>query len=306
MKIAFFTEMGFTGKIPRTHKNMRTEFAWMVASDAVHYPLDGIPFERYDLGIVITPKNSPEKVNLTQIKNFCDKVGVMQEGPFWYFQDYDLTNQIHYYNNLVSADIIFVHNQQDKEYYQGLTTHSDVRVLQSLMIEAPIELITPQEERSGVMIGGNFKSWYGGFDSFMLASSVTDEIYSPQMGRRQEGEGQLGITQLPYLEWNQWVSELSKRRVGIHMMRTHAAGTFAMNCSYLGIPCIGYDGLDTQRILHPNLTVADGDLKSARKLVDRLWNDLDFYEENRILTTELYNKHYSEEEWKRKFYNDFK
>ena len=70
MKVAFFTEMGFTGKIPRTHKNMRTEFAWMVASDAVHYPLDGIPFERYDLGIVITPKNSPEKVNLTQIKNF--------------------------------------------------------------------------------------------------------------------------------------------------------------------------------------------------------------------------------------------
>ena len=63
MKVAFFTEMGFTGKIPRTHKNMRTEFAWMVASDAVHYPLDGIPFERYDLGIVITPKNSPEKVN---------------------------------------------------------------------------------------------------------------------------------------------------------------------------------------------------------------------------------------------------
>jgi len=306
MKIAFFTEMGFTGKIPRTHKNMRTEFAWMVASDATHYPLNVVPSERYDLGIVITPKNSPEKVDLTQIRNFCDKVGVMQEGPFWYFQDYDLTNQIHYYNNLVSADIIFVHNQQDKEYYQGLTTHSDVRVLQSLMIEAPIELITPQEERSGVMIGGNFKSWYGGFDSFMLASSVTDEIYSPQMGRRQEGEGQLGITQLPYLEWNQWVSELSKRRVGIHMMRTHAAGTFAMNCSYLGIPCIGYDGLDTQRILHPNLTVADGDLKSARKLVDRLWNDLDFYEENRILTTELYNKHYSEEEWKRKFYNDFK
>ena len=90
------------------------------------------------------------------------------------------------------------------------------------------------------------------------------------------------------------------------MMRTHAAGTFAMNCSYLGIPCIGYAGLDTQRILHPNLTVSDGDLESARKLIDKLWNDLDFYEENRILTTELYNKHYSEEEWKKRFYNEFK
>lgn len=306
MRITFFTEMGFRGKVPRTHKNMRTEFGWMVGLDADHYNLNDIPTQKYDLGIVITPKNSPEKVDLNQIKSFCDKVGVMQEGPFWYFQDYELANQIHYYNNLVSADIIFVHNEQDRQYYKGLTNHPDVRVLQSLMIEDPISDITPHEERSGIMIGGNMKSWYGGFDSFMLASSVTDEIYSPQMGRRQEGEGQLGITQLPYLEWNQWISQLSKRRVGIHMMRTHAAGTFAMNCSYLGIPCIGYEGLDTQRILHPNLTVSDGDLESARKLMGKLWNDLDFYEENRILTTELYNKHYSEEEWKKRFYNEFK
>jgi hypothetical protein len=174
------------------------------------------------------------------------------------------------------------------------------------MIEDPISDITPHEERSGIMIGGNMKSWYGGFDSFTLASSVTDEIYSPQMGRRQEGESQLGITQLPYLEWNQWISELSKRRVGIHMMRTHAAGTFAMNCSYLGIPCVGYEELDTQRLLHPNLSVENGDLEKARKLVDKLWNDLDFYEENRILTKQLYNKHYSEEEWVKKFYNEFK
>ena len=306
MKVAFFTEMSFNGKVPRTHKNMRTEFGWMVGLDADHFNLNDVPTQKYDLGIVITPKNSPEKVDLKQISYFCHKVGVMQEGPFWYFQDYELANQIHYYNNLVSADIIFAHNEQDRQYYKGLTNHPDVRVLQSLMIEDPISDITPHEERSGIMIGGNMKSWYGGFDSFMLASSVTDEIYSPQMGRRQEGEGQLGITQLPYLEWSQWISELSKRRVGIHMMRTHAAGTFAMNCSYLGIPCIGYAGLDTQRILHPNLTVSDGDLESARKLIDKLWNDLDFYEENRILTTELYNKHYSEEEWKKRFYNEFK
>lgn len=306
MRVAFFTEMGFRGKVPRTHKNMRTEFGWMVALDANHYNLNDVPTQKYDLGIVITPKNSPEKVDLKQIGHFCDKVGVMQEGPFWYFQDYELVNQIHYYNNLVSADIIFAHNEQDKQYYKGLTNHSDVRVLQSLMIEDPISDITPHEERSGIMIGGNMKSWYGGFDSFMLASSVTDKIYSPQMGRRQEGEEQLGITQLPYLEWDKWISELSKRKVGIHMMRTHAAGTFALNCSYLGIPCVGYKELDTQWLLHPNLSVENGDLEKARKLVDKLWNDLDFYEENRILTTELYNKQYSEEEWKEKFYNEFK
>jgi len=137
-------------------------------------------------------------------------------------------------------------------------------------------------------------SWYGGFDSFMLASSTTDEIYSPKMGRAIEGEEQLGIKQLPYLQWNEWISALNKCKIGIHMMRTHAAGTFALNCSYLGIPCIGYEGLDTQRILHPNLTVKDGDLNQARIILNKLWNDVDFYKENSILTKQLYKENYHE------------
>jgi len=300
MKVAFFTEMQFNGKIDRTHPNMRTEFAWMVAMGATHLNMNDTVNERFDLGIVITPKNNPTSVNLTHIKTMCDKVGVMQEGPFWLFQDYDLQKQIHYYNNLVDSDIIFTHNEQDRKYYKGLTNHSDVRVLQSLMISDAVGEL-PTEDRSGIMIGGNMVSWYGGFDSFMLANSVTDEIYSPQMGRKQLGESELGITQLPYLQWNEWIKELNKRKLGIHMMRTHAAGTFALNCSYLGIPCIGYEELDTQRILHPNLSVENGDLETARKLVNKLWNDLDFYEENRILTKELYNKHYTEAVFKKNF-----
>ena len=34
MKSVFLSEMGFAGKIPRNHTNMRTEFAWMCALDA--------------------------------------------------------------------------------------------------------------------------------------------------------------------------------------------------------------------------------------------------------------------------------
>ena len=194
----------------------------------------------------------------------------------------------------MSADFILAHNESDAKYFRGLTGHPDVRVLRSLMIEDPIKVVTHPEQRSGVMIGGNFKSWYGGFDSFMLAKSITDEIYSPQMGRRQEGEEQLGITQLPYLEWNQWITELSKRKIGIHMMRTHAAGTFALNCSYLGIPCIGYEGLDTQRILHPELIVKDGDLDTARKLIKKLYNDEEFYILCSDMTQLMYKEHYHE------------
>jgi len=295
MKVAFFTEMGFNGKVPRTHTNMRTEFAWMVALNADHYNLQQTPKVKYDLGIVINSKNNPELVNVQRYKTKCKRIAIMQEGPFWYYQDYPLTNQVHYFNNLMDADIILAHNELDVKYFRGLTGHSDVRVLRSLMIEDPIETITPPEQRSGIMIGGNMKSWYGGFDSFMIAKTVTEEIYSPQMGRRQEGEEQLGITQLPYLEWNKWISELSKRKIGIHMMRTHAAGTFALNCSFLGIPCIGYRGLDTQRILHPELTVEDGDLDSARKLIKKLHLDQEFYILCLNLTKKLYKEHYHED-----------
>jgi len=297
MKIAFFTEMGFNGKIDRKHPNMRTEFAWMCSLDADHYNLNDAPQQYYQLGIVIIPKKRPDLVNLAHIKNFCKNVGVMQEGPFWLFQDYDLEQQIHYYNNLIESDIIFTHNEQDRKYYKGLTNHKDVRVLPSLMISDAVGEL-PTEDRSGIMIGGNMVSWYGGFDSFMLASSVTDEIYQPKMGRALPNEQQLGITQLPYLQWSDWIRELNKRKMGIHMMRTHAAGTFALNCSYLGIPCVGYGELDTQWLLHPNLSVKNGDLEKARKLVNKLWNDLDFYEENCILTKQLYKERYSEEVFK--------
>ena len=297
MKIAFFTEMGFKGKIPRNHKNMRTEFAWMVALNADHYHLQDQLDQKYDLGIAINSKKHPEWVDVKRLKNYCSKVAVMQEGPFWLFQDYELPKQIHYFNNLTEADIVLAHNEQDKKYYQGLTNHKDVRVMPSLMIEDPIDTftLTHVEDRKGIMIGGNMVSWYGGFDSFILASSVTDNIISPKMGRAIEGEEQLGINQLPYLEWNQWINALSNCKVGIHMMRTHAAGTFALNCSYLGIPCIGYKGLDTQRILHPNLTVKDGDLDQARIILDKLWNDVDFYKENSILTRQLYKEKYHED-----------
>jgi hypothetical protein len=304
MKIAFFTEMEFQGKIPRNHPNMRVEFAWMCALEADHYNIKSPLLEKYDLGIVIIPKKNPD-FNIDDLKLNCKKVAVMQEGPNWYWQDYDLSKQIWYYNTLTSSDIIFTHNEIDKKYYQGLTDHHDVRVLQSLMIEDAIGEVQ-NVERKGVIIGGNFVSWYGGFDSFSIAQEMDNgQVYAPSMGRRQSNEEQL-LTHLPYLDWKQWIHTLNQFKYGIHLMRTHAAGTFALNCSYLGIPCIGYEGLDTQHILHPNLTVELGDLQTARKIALKLKNNLDFYQEQSILTKQLYQEKYHENIFNPTFKKQFK
>jgi len=290
MKIAFFTEMGFTGKIPRTHDNMRTEFAWMCALNADHHPINSTPYERYDLGIVIIPKKNPG-FDISRLKSMCVKLAVMQEGPNWNWQDYSLEHQIWYFNTLTQADIIYTHNKIDQKYYQGLTAHPDVRVLPSLMIEDAIGEL-PQVERKNVMIGGNFVSWYGGFDSMIIAQELGD-VYSPSMGRKQPGEEQM-VNQLPYMNWKEWIHKLNEFKYGVHLMRTHAAGTFALNCAYLGIPCVGYRGLDTQEILHPDLSVDLGDLQEARKLSKKLREDEEFYLSCSNQTKELYNKCYHE------------
>ena len=86
-------------------------------------------------------------------------------------------------------------------------------------------------------------------------------------------------------------------------MRTHAAGTFAMNCGFHGIPCIGYRGLDTQETIHPLTTVEVGDLQRAKEIGLQLKNDEDFYKECSETTLEMFKKFYTEEAWLKNWKN---
>ena len=161
-------------------------------------------------------------------------------------------------------------------------------------------LVPRSEWGDAVIIGGNFVSWYGGFDSYMVASVFQPEmkIYAPSMGRKQQLESKIeDIKYLPYQFWKEWINTLSQFHVGIHLMRTHAAGTFAMNCAWHGIPCIGYKGLDTQEICHPLLSVELGDVKRARELAVRLKEEDGFYEECSKMASERWQEEYSEEHY---------
>jgi len=294
MKIAFFSESQINGEISRTFENARTEYAWMMALNAVHYNINYKPTQTFDLGIIIIPKNNPQ-VDLKLYRKFCKKVAVMQEGPHWYFQDYTIDKQFHYYNTLISADWVYCHNRLDVNYYKGLGC-KDVRIMRSLMIP---EGLTPRiEYGNDIIIGGNFVSWYGGFDSYLVARKIENKIFAPSMGRKQELEDQIeDINYLPYMSWREWIDELGRFKIGIHLMRTHAAGTFAMNCAWHGIPCIGYEGLDTQEYLHPNLTVKIGDLYNAKQLVLKLKERVSFYEHCSKVAKHNFKTFYTEKAW---------
>ena len=294
MKIAFFSETGGNQRYPRDFPNARTEVAWCLTLEAPMCALDVLPKEHFDLGIVIIPKNNP-KVNLDFIRKCCDKVAIMQEGPHWYFQDYDIEKQFHYYNTLMDADWVYCHNESDVKYYKGMGC-KDVRIMRSLMI--PEGLIQRSEWSDGTIIGGNMVSWYGGFDSYMVAREIGNPIVAPSMGRKQVQESAIeDINYLPYMSWREWIDNLSQYNIGIHLMRTHAAGTFAMNCGFHGIPCIGYRGLDTQQIIHPNTTIEVGDLESAKEIALKLKNDEEFYKGCSEETQYRFNEFYTEEKW---------
>ena len=228
----------------------------------------------------------------------------MQEGPHWYFQDYPMEQQIWFYNCLMEMDVIFGHNQADVDYFKGLTQKENIYQNKSLMITDSIEphIVNP-DARDGVIIGGNMVRWYGGFDSYMVAQEADCPIYIPSMGRKIEGEEQMpNLNHLPYMNWVEWIKTLNNFKYGVHLMRTHAAGTFALNCAYLGIPCIGYKGLDTQEILHPLTTVEVGDIDNAKHIAKKLKNDK-FYKLCMETTLKRYESHYTEkifvEHWNR-------
>ena len=296
MKTAFFTEGQYQGKVTRNNLNMRTDLAWICSLKADHWNINQQPNQQYDLGIVIIPKKNPQ-FDLNKIKQYCNKVAVMQEGPNWYWQDYPLQQQIWYYNTIQEADFMFVHNISDKRYYEGLTG-KECKILPSLMIEDSIKNL-PQVERKDIIIGGNFCSWYGGFDSYIVAQEADCPIYIPSMGRKIEGEEQMpNLNHLPYMNWVEWIKTLNNFKYGVHLMRTHAAGTFALNCAYLGIPCIGYEGLDTQEICHPYLTVKLGDLATAKEKLIQLKSDKHWYNRCSIIAKEEYQRYYHENKFK--------
>ena len=294
MKVGFFTEGGFEGKIPKDYNNMRTDAAWMYLIDATHHPLfkiNTLSDDTYDVGVMILPKKRQMYMNFPLLKEYqrvCKKVTVMQESYWNYWQDSSIEEQIWYFNFITEMDLIFCHNDVDLKYYNGLT-NVRTELLPSVMITDG--LVKRSEWGNGVIIGGNFVWAYGGFDSYQVATEITDDVTAVTTGRmKPEEEGIL--KHIPWVLWKEWINILSQFSVGVQL-GTASAGTFNLNCSFHGIPCIGYSNVNTQKTLHPSTTVDVGDIGGAREIARKLKDDK-FYDKCMKETEENYEKYYSE------------
>jgi hypothetical protein len=113
----------------------------------------------------------------------------------------------------------------------------------------------------------------------------------------RDNEGQM-MHHLPRVMWTDWIKQLSTFKYAVHLMPTVAAGTFSLNCSYLGIPCIGNAAVDTQVYCQPDLAVEIQDVMVARDLAKKLVEDEDFYRHCSRQAKANYRKYYDLEVWK--------
>lgn len=307
MKIAWFSEAGFvTEKLSRDFKNMRTEYAWYVAQQAHHYPISMLADDSalrnnsFDLGVIIIPKKIAAFAHMdivNNLKRVCKSYAFMQEGASWYFQELHIGETFLYYDIMVNADFFLAHNIKDLMYYQSLLEKKGY-INPTLMIEDSIKDIS-NVEREGVIIGGNIGHYYGGFNSLVVGLHIADKVYAPQMGRMKPEERSITqIEHLPYTEWVDWINNLNKFKYAVHMNPNTIAGTFNLNCAYLGIPCIGNIDADTQRMCFPELSIDSEDIIGAKMLLEKLRDDKDFYQEISETAKDNYKRYFSEEAYK--------
>ena len=314
MKIAFFTQGSYT-KTPSRKDPIRTDQSWVCVLNATHHPIPLIILEgckeHYDIGIVIVPKTTGgntgagkdpfDREGLTEnnypliktIKKLCDKVLVMQESTHWDWQEDPAEVMIWYYNQLMEADGILCHNDIDVPYYKGITNKPSF-ILPTLMIEDNVKTSEVKEDR--VFVAGNWHTTYRGFDAWVIGQEFDLPMYGFKSGKFKQNEELNGINYLPWMNWFEFMFELSKCKYGVQTYQA-SAGQFPLNCAYLGIPCIGYNDVNTQRDLFPNLSVDRGDIVAARKLANELQTNKDFYKQSVKIGKFNYDQWYKEEKF---------
>jgi hypothetical protein len=328
MNIAFLTESNFVGKIDPSHSNLRTELAWQLALESTHYNInDYIEVKNFDCVFVIIPKGrfflSADGVKLINgnnwispllksdftsiLKNNNKKIFFIQEGSVDMYTDMSVEDQFYYYNHLQNFDIIFAHNDLDRQYYKGMFPNKTVYTIPTLMYSHLIENIEWKPENK-VIIGGNFSRFYGGFQSYMVSEEFKNcSKWTIESHAKREDESLVpDLNHLPRLLWVDWMKNLSTFKFAIHMMPIYAAGTFMLNCAYYGIPCIAPNYTNTQNLCYPECSVSCvNDVESARFMAEKLSNDSVFYKKISDTSKQLSRDslHINVDKWKAYMYD---
>lgn len=301
--ICFFSESDFSGTLPRDHPNLRMPEVWYSSLNCPHHPIDRIheiKSNAFDIGIIIIPKKLHHLINyplLDHLRRCCKKIGFMQEGAHWIFQDYEIEIQLWFLNLMQSMNFGLAHSPRDVHYYQNLLS-IPVYHHPTLILDDALVSFKQQQSEEKVIVGGNLVRYYGGLNSLLVAKHLNCPIWLPSTGRKKDGENNIKeINHFPWMLWVDWMKQLSSFKYAIHLNPNTIAGSFNLNCAYWGIPCVGNIHQDTQFKCFPDLSFEPDDLESSKKSIIKLKEDKDFYNQCSQDSMKNYKKYFSEKKY---------
>lgn len=282
MRIAYLSDLNMFGKVDEQELNLRADISWMKTLDMFHYPLplavhklDEI--DQFDIVIINYPKEMPLE-RMEFIKYIVSmlshaKVGLIQHGGHDHFMNWDVATQTMYLDTLQNSDFFVYTNKADEGKYRLLAPAIRLVYVPTDLDKNVVASLASNKSSNAVFIGGNMTPWYAGTYSLLVAKKFHMPITMPSMGRRQKDEEKLvptlfdgDITYLPYLNWTEWINELSKHKYAVNMMPVAACGSFAVACAALGIPCIGRSHVTAQQVCFPKLCI-DEEFNDIDKIV---------------------------------------
>jgi len=316
MNIKYSTsEMGFEGYFPTNYPNLRVLETQLLYLEAYHLPIQKILTEGktykgsllYNIG-----KGGFEKSYISdlyhnyhnvvaQLKEKFEEVYIYQDGEIGWWNQVDTRLQAWWYNQLIASDGILVPNSTDISFYKGLFPDKKIKVIRSVMTDEGLDKTKFKPKENRTIITGPLTKEYNGFSQLLLAHNLDMPVDIPPMGESRmpkdswEMAPNLGVNYLQYMSWAEWMYNLSRYKIGYMMSAATASGSFALNCAYLGIPCIGDKRADTQSILFPDLAIDVFNNEKALELTFKLKNDLDFYIEVSNKAKRLYKQEFTKE-----------
>lgn len=304
----FVTELPFNGKINTT--NLRTLETWIKVLDAIHINIVSALNTEESFGgtcWLLIPKGveilkfltSTNKDLISHLKNKFNKVYCIHEGEIGRWNSFDVRTQVWLYNQFQRSDKIYVSNLEDIKYIKGMFPNKIAGIIRTIMIDEFLDKskFLPKEEKT--IISGPLTEEYWGLSQIIVAKNFGCDIEIPPMGQTRmphdsyQMQDALGVKYIDYMSWDYWMYNLSKYKYATMMMYAVAAGSFALNCAYHSLPCIGDRRADTQRLLYPDISVDYYDVQQASEIAKKLKNDKIFYKDISQKSNELFKQHFS-------------
>ena len=293
MRIALVSEMGYDGK-PEEHNRFRT--CWEILADEL--PLTFISYNRliaiprtlkdFDITIFIIPKKNPNmcKTILRFMKVYPDvKTIVLQEGPWWIYQEWTVPEQALYLELVGKVDSFFAMSDDAEVHYKAIAKN-----VKRVRFAVDTERIPKEgfDNRNCILVSGNAVPWYNGTSGVLVGLDTKEIIKIPTMGRNNGIESidwehaypNKHFIQLPYLSFQNWMMLLAGVKAVVHLFPQCAGERVPMECAAVGTPCIGNLENSVASRLFPGISVMPYDIKVASRHLNLLLDDEAFYSFN--------------------------